>query len=149
VTVANTEVIQKWIDALTSGEYQQGTGMLQSAEGEYCCLGVLCDLYIKETGQGSWVRGMDSVTGDEFVEFASGSDFVHSMPTYEVYQWAGLTELGVEMDQYTNAPTWVEVDNEEKGIRGTYCLTNLNDMQNFTFEQIADTLRKNYLNTEA
>lgn len=144
--MANTEVIQKWIDALTSGEYQQGRGMLQSTAGEYCCLGVLCDLYIKETGQGSWVRGSALIKGDEFVEFAHGSDYVYSMPTWEVYRWAGLAE---GEDEYEKAPTWVEVDNEEKDIRGTFCLTDLNDSKNFTFEDIANVLRENYLNAEA
>lgn len=31
----------KWIEALRSGEYEQGTGYLEK-DGCYCCLGVLC-----------------------------------------------------------------------------------------------------------
>ena len=34
--------IVKWFDALESGEYKQGRGLLGSAETGYCCLGVGC-----------------------------------------------------------------------------------------------------------
>ena len=43
----NPEVKQKWIDALRSGKYEQGSEKLRSVSG-YCCLGVLCDLYAQE-----------------------------------------------------------------------------------------------------
>lgn len=39
------EVKDKWIEALQSGKYAQGTGALRSEDGEkFCCLGVLCDI---------------------------------------------------------------------------------------------------------
>lgn len=44
------EVKQIWIDALTSGEYNQGVGSLKPTPNTFCCLGVLVDLYAKETG---------------------------------------------------------------------------------------------------
>lgn len=37
------EIKDKWIAALTSGEYKQGQGYLRLGD-TYCCLGVLCDL---------------------------------------------------------------------------------------------------------
>jgi hypothetical protein len=37
----------KWAKALRSNKYKQGQNLLAS-EGEYCCLGVLCELYNKE-----------------------------------------------------------------------------------------------------
>ncbi len=46
-TKMNPEVKQKWIGALRSGKYEQGTEKLRSVSG-YCCLGVLCDLYAQE-----------------------------------------------------------------------------------------------------
>src|SRR5258708_27314920 len=49
----NAEVKKKWVDALKSGEYQQTTGTLKD-NNSYCCLGVLCDLYIKEHTGVSW-----------------------------------------------------------------------------------------------
>lgn len=45
----NEKIKAKWIDALLSGEYKQGTNVLANANtNEYCCLGVLCELAVKE-----------------------------------------------------------------------------------------------------
>lgn len=38
------EIKEKWITALRSGEYQQGTGRLKGLDGKYCCLGVLANI---------------------------------------------------------------------------------------------------------
>lgn len=38
------EVKDKWIEALRSGEYEQGIGRLRSSENKFCCLGVLCEV---------------------------------------------------------------------------------------------------------
>ena len=43
----NQEIKQRWIQALRSGEYEQGYENLYHC-GKFCCLGVLTDLYIKE-----------------------------------------------------------------------------------------------------
>lgn len=32
----------RWIEALRSGKYEQGSGQLKDHSGNYCCLGVLC-----------------------------------------------------------------------------------------------------------
>lgn len=40
------KIIQsKWVAALRSGEYPQGQNMLKSRSGDYCCLGVLCEIH--------------------------------------------------------------------------------------------------------
>lgn len=39
----NQEIKAQWVAALRSGEYKQGTGVLQ-CDDEYCCLGILCVL---------------------------------------------------------------------------------------------------------
>ena len=36
-----------WLEALRGGKYEQTTGVLRSKKDGFCCLGVLCDLYIK------------------------------------------------------------------------------------------------------
>jgi hypothetical protein len=38
----NTELKNKWVTALRSGEYKQGTEKLLNQDGSRCCLGVLC-----------------------------------------------------------------------------------------------------------
>lgn len=53
------EIKKRWVDALRSGKYQQGRDYL-SFQGCYCCLGVLCDLAVKE-GVCEWEsRGIDA-----------------------------------------------------------------------------------------
>ena len=38
-----SEIKQRWIEALRSGEYKQGKGRLHMGD-EFCCLGVLCEI---------------------------------------------------------------------------------------------------------
>ncbi len=40
----NKELAKKWVAALRSGEYKQGTGCLKNLDGTYCCLGVLAEV---------------------------------------------------------------------------------------------------------
>lgn len=76
------EIKHLWIDALTSGAYKQGTGRLKTIHGNYCCLGVLSDLYIQETGKGSWNENCKFIT-------THGSTEQSVLPA-EVQQWAGI-----------------------------------------------------------
>jgi hypothetical protein len=39
-----TEIKTKWVEALRSGKYVQGKGMLRFKDNNFCCLGVLCDI---------------------------------------------------------------------------------------------------------
>lgn len=49
---------ERWLEALRSGNYKQGRGVLRNKEDEFCCLGVLCDVAEpdkwKLTQMGSW-----------------------------------------------------------------------------------------------
>jgi len=40
------ENVKLWVEALRSGEYEQGKDCLSNGD-EFCCLGVACDLYSK------------------------------------------------------------------------------------------------------
>lgn len=40
----NAEIKAKWLEALRSGKYRQGTEYLRTADDKFCCLGVLCDI---------------------------------------------------------------------------------------------------------
>ena len=43
------EIAEKWAATLRSGEYKQGTDVLaNTCRTKHCCLGVLCELAIKE-----------------------------------------------------------------------------------------------------
>jgi hypothetical protein len=50
----NKELEDAWVEALRSGEYEQGTGCLKSTEGQYCCLGVLGEVLAK-TGEARFI----------------------------------------------------------------------------------------------
>lgn len=92
----NPEIKQKWIDALTSGEYEQGAGVLREGN-KYCCLGVLCDLYIKETNpEKDWEPVPIPVQGDPCYSFLGAT----ALPPLEVIHWAGLEQQDVSFGGY-------------------------------------------------
>ena len=52
------DIKKLWVDALRSGDYKQGLSALEYVEVRdnhehvvHCCLGVLCDVYTKQTGK--------------------------------------------------------------------------------------------------
>lgn len=47
----NAALKAKWVDALRSGDYQQGEMFLRR-DGKHCCLGVLCELAGIEISEG-------------------------------------------------------------------------------------------------
>ena len=59
----NKRVKKMWVAALRSGEYEQCRKVLRNGEGGFCCLGVLCDLYAKETGD-SEGEAFDSIDNE-------------------------------------------------------------------------------------
>lgn len=79
----NKEIKEKWLDALRSGEYEKGKYALRRAD-KYCCLGVLCDLYIKEHDGARWATGVG--LGND-VYYLQG--FSNMLP-HAVVNWAGL-----------------------------------------------------------
>lgn len=58
----------KWIEALRSGEYEQGKHLFE-ADGAFCCLGVLCKVMgiptVDNNGAGSW-SAVEDVLPDRY-----------------------------------------------------------------------------------
>ena len=79
----NPEIKARWVAALQSGEYSQTSDALR-IENSFCCLGVLCDLYVKD-GLGKWE---DRIEDGETV-FATVGESGVLLPE-EVGRWAGL-----------------------------------------------------------
>lgn len=80
----NRENLTKLSNALRSGEYRQGMGMLRTKDNEFCCLGVACDLYAKENGL-------------DWQEIADGSWKFNGYRNYlpsEVASWLGIDRWG-------------------------------------------------------
>lgn len=109
---------EKWVAALRSGEFKQAREALMNNAYEdgdyvgigYCCLGVLCEVFKRETGLGGWLRDdEDGSLGtedtkfvvDEELDAAYGAD-TNIQPPPAVAEWAGLVNAsstyGVEME---------------------------------------------------
>jgi hypothetical protein len=84
----NQQVKQKWVDALKSGDYQQTRAALKDQSG-FCCLGVLCDLYSKETGE-DWVQD-----GRNYRFFENDK-----FPPIAVCDWAGFVNTSNPKVEY-------------------------------------------------
>jgi hypothetical protein len=106
-----------WLEALRSGEYEQGTKCLRNCD-KYCCLGVLTDLYIKEHPNCEWHKVF---TNDTSYFYKGESGVLHS----DVMNWAGLetanpTETGGDRPFASLNDAWVNflciADRIEKGI---------------------------------
>lgn len=123
----NKIVIREWVDALRSGEYEQGTGQL-SRDGEYCCLGVLCELAHKK---GLLDKDIDSL-GSGNVIYTDGDDRDEMMPPVSIRRWAGIDDWTVEREDEDE--DWVETE-----------LAVLNDDNGYSFDEIADLIERNYL----
>jgi hypothetical protein len=131
----NTEIKQKWIDALRSGDYQQGTGRLRSNDG-FCCLGVLCDLYAQEHFNQGWVfkeENEENPLPQDYWYFDGESELLPS----SVRQWAGL---------YSSSPVIkveVEDEPEDEDWDKMIAIAELND-NGSTFNQIADLIEAQF-----
>lgn len=88
----NQEVKTKWLEALRSGDYEQAKGSLKTTSGKFCCLGVLCDLYHKETGNGEW-----NVDGKK-ESFSVGYDVRIGILPKAVCHWAELDSPNPRID---------------------------------------------------
>jgi hypothetical protein len=121
------DIKTKWIAALRSGQYEQTTEILRSTAG-YCCLGVLCDLYSRETGV-PWQQ-------NAHVEFSMHGG--HSVLPYEVEQWAGLTH---EHGGYVAVNKRYD-EGEDTIVDHSLMLTELNDSWEYNFHQIADVIEE-------
>ena len=84
-----TEIKNKWLAALKSGEFQPGRGYMRqrtsdSMEGpwvtKHCCLGVLCELYIREVEPEKDLKNL-----------FPDSRLTTSLLPAEVRKWSGLT----------------------------------------------------------
>lgn len=127
-----------WIKALRSGQYKQGVGLLRSnrnIDGDgpeyFCCLGVACDVFHKETDKGKWRKkqggGTDAV--DFLTEPGEGGYPYHVetvvLPTV-VANWFGF---------HTKNPRLLS---EGRWITAT----EMNDFIGFNFNQIARAIER-------
>lgn len=107
--------VKLWIDDLLSGKFSQARGRLRRNDS-YCCLGVACERFRRETGQGYWAN-------DEFV--LNDGISTTGLP-FEVIDWYGLNPESTEGAYYEN------------GFGS--CLSRQND-DGKSFEEIAEIIK--------
>lgn len=85
----NPEVKKLWLEALRSGRYKQTTIRLRDDHHNFCCLGVLTDLYLKQANKrwhkdeyGNWGRRQGGDGAEPY--------FASSILPGEVTAWAEL-----------------------------------------------------------
>lgn len=128
--MVNKDRVQLLVEALRSGQYQQGMEFLHKnndgGQDQFCCLGVACDVAVK--------NGLDvSVEPVEdkpnFITYDENGGY---MPT-SVYHWYGFTTDDPVIDR-----------NDQNGQVIT--ATKANDNMRWTFGAIANAIEKTYLN---
>lgn len=115
------EFLVKWIAALRSGNYKQGTGRLYEIVCKtYCCLGVACDIAIKE---GVNVRR----------NFKNGRIYGGLLDNW-VYQF--VPNVAPRFGEYT-----IKVIHNGRETS----LSHLNDNDGLSFSEIADLIEQQLL----
>lgn len=143
------DVKKLWVEALRSGEYSQGYGQLKlvGPEGsvKHCCLGVLCEVAVKQgvisesfdTNEGveetlHHVHGFGEV--DDRSGVTKGAVPETGQLPAEVMEWAGL-DHGNPVVKVSSDPTFVLG-------RKTISLAELNDGGRNDFSKIADHIER-------
>lgn len=136
------DIKRRWVEALRSGEYEQGTGALRQLDEDgkvvgYCCLGVLCDV-VKDD------LGIDWQPNGAF-------DGQVGLPPTRVVDYAGLDDESPEyIVSFAHTSEAYTTDHkpiaplDERGYSVTLHLPSLNDGVEIgaplTFSQIADII---------
>lgn len=85
------EVRQEWVKELRSGKYKQGKRRLRSAQDEYCCLGVLCEMAVNH-------KIVEPPTNDTFCyTYTDNSDNTGQKSQtaglpFSIKKWAGVRD---------------------------------------------------------
>lgn len=122
----NSHVKELWVNALRSGKYAQTKGCLHNPQG-YCCLGVLCDLYIQED---PFERTWNILTNDGCKVYRYCLDSNEETLPSSVMNWAELKN--------SNPMVTIVVNDEETEEQ---TLAELNDFGN-DFVKIAELIEK-------
>lgn len=123
----NPEVKAKWVAALRSGKYVQGTGRL-CRDGKYCCLGVLCDV------MGATKKQEPCFAGHEVVRFEYGDG-----NSVDVLPHTISNEVGITIGGHLNRPI-----EDPNGTTPFNSLWELNDCAGYDFNQIAQVIEEQF-----
>jgi len=133
------QIKQLWVGALRSKEYKQGQNWLKKGD-DFCCLGVLCDLYLSENSR-EWKARDDEEEPSEIYDEDEYLQLTYSYDSFDefsvdnntemlpksVAKWAGINEDTVYCDGCVS-------------VRGE-TLTGLND-SGHSFDEIASIIEE-------
>jgi hypothetical protein len=142
LTDEHRQHLRNWVQALRSGEYVQTRNELRSVNGGLCCLGVACEVAIRD---GLNLRVEQAMAKYRYTDVL-GCASTTSLPA-SVREWYG----GVNCEVRVLVP-WVLVRAVSRtgygahGNGGQFSTgMNLNDEWRLTFDQIADCVEYTYL----
>lgn len=127
--MANTENITKWVEALRSGDYKQGKGALRDINGNYCCLGVACEISGVVT-----LREREDHPIPLYVSNTDENDVSASILPAAVKDWLGI--------DFGNP----DVADDHGRV---HTLATWNDVEEADFDKIADLIELAYLRAAA
>lgn len=108
----------KWIEALESGKYQQGKGVLHRDTGAMCCLGVAANIFAEENG-----IVPEQIKSGRYAGCYKYKDTTTVAPEYVIDALSLRDSIGSAEHQVA--------------------LVSLNDGDGYNFANIAGVLRKN------
>ena len=146
------EIADIWVDALRSGKYSQTVGSLcfyddfpssvdSPSSPTFCCLGVLCDLYIEATRDACWTLGRTP-------SFSSIADHVQSFEADvlppSVIGWSGVSNphAVVSFDPDVEGDVVCDLVDHETGA-AYHSLVTMNDAGS-SFAAIASAIEANW-----
>lgn len=139
----NEDVKRKLLDALRSGEYEQGTGVLEEND-KFCCLGVLCDIARREGIVSRQIRTTRGMWDEEGVLYDE-EEVLYDGERYElpaaVMAWAGLDDSVVTLPNPMDAVVQRYLDAHVRKDAAAASLVNLND-NGASFEEIAQVIEE-------
>ena len=121
-------VKRMWVARLRAEGNQQCTGFFKKGD-RFCVLGLLCQLYIEDTGEASWEGSYLTLFDSSVSKWYGGS----AVPS-QVAKWAGFPR---------HRANWGDGIGESLRFRHEgrdYYLATLNDEVELTFDQLADLI---------
>ena len=109
------ELKEKWIEALRSGDFPKGKSTLLNDQGQYCCLGVLCEIH-DEVDKVEKFFGNFGKIKNLFFHKDHPDDWNTVFLPYSVREKVGISvpdmhkvaEINDISDDFSNAITYIE-----------------------------------------
>lgn len=121
------KIKERWIRALTSGKYKKTTDELKCGDKSFCALGVLHEVYRKDTKKGEWIWD-DSEDMYKFKVGKQIGDVSRIHPS--VMKWAGTK----------NSRAGIDVGVDYKKVD----MVEINDDYKWSFKRIAKAIREQF-----